>query len=349
MAENITLEQKEKNRQYILNNLDKYTIDVNGDFFNVDPNILGEEYDYINRNALTWKAVEEIKKKMTEMIIKNIKDWELVLFDTGPSAYPKLFKNKETGLIINKRRLGYDNDYYLIGEFGYRLYDWKDYDKKKQAREKKWKEWKQNNSSLPNQNNNQYSNPETEQKKQESQNPTSKEPQNPTPPNQNNNNPDQSNPTPNQEPEQQEQSTNNPLPSPETIQENYNNDKDKSTIENNSNSTTPEQKEQSEALLKLVIEAEFLIKDNQFNPDTLSQLLKEKEQNTEAYQLLKERMEQAINELSSLEQQNNNNESNEPSTNNTPQILTIVGVIGLMVMVSVVVIRKIRNKKIKTK
>ncbi|CAG8667428.1 9378_t:CDS:1, partial [Cetraspora pellucida] len=43
----LTLEQKEKNQQYILTNLDKYTIDANGDFFNVDPEILGEEYDYI--------------------------------------------------------------------------------------------------------------------------------------------------------------------------------------------------------------------------------------------------------------------------------------------------------------
>ncbi|CAG8723113.1 9614_t:CDS:2, partial [Racocetra persica] len=149
---------------------------------------------------------------------------------------------------------------------------------------------------------------------------------------QNNNTPDQSNPTPNQEP--QEQPTNNPLPSPETIQENYNNDKDKSTIENNSNSTTPEQKEQSEALLKLIIEAEFLIKNNQFNPETLSKLLKEKEQNAETYQLLKERIEQAINELSNLEQKNNNS-NNEPTVNKQPtmgsaEILAICGVIGVV-------------------
>ncbi|CAG8757203.1 12944_t:CDS:2, partial [Racocetra fulgida] len=67
MAENITLEQKEENRQYILDNLDKYTIDANGDFFNVDPEVLGEEYDYI----------------------------KLILFDTE-NAYPNFFKNKET-------------------------------------------------------------------------------------------------------------------------------------------------------------------------------------------------------------------------------------------------------------
>ncbi|CAG8657880.1 15964_t:CDS:1 [Cetraspora pellucida] len=132
----------------------------------------------------------------------------------------------------------------------------------------------------------------------------------------NNNTPNQSPQPTNQEPEQQDQPTNNPLPTPETIQENYNNDKDKSTIENSPNSTTPEQKEQFEALLKLIIGAELSIKNNQFNPETLSKLIQEKEQNTETYQLLKERIEQAINELSSLQQKQDN--SNEPTVNKQP-------------------------------
>ncbi|CAG8732715.1 12985_t:CDS:1 [Cetraspora pellucida] len=100
------------------------------------------------------------------------------------------------------------------------------------------------------------------------------------------NTPDQSNPALNQEQKPQNQPTNpenTPIIPPKVIQKNYNNDKDKSTIENNSNST-PEQKEQSKELLRLIIEAELLIKDNQFNGETLSKLISEKEQNTEAYQ-----------------------------------------------------------------
>ena len=136
---------------------------------------------------------------------------------------------------------------------------------------------------------------------------------------------------------------------PKVIQKNYNNDKDKSTIENNSNSTTPEQKEQSEVLLKLIIEAELLTKDNQFNPDILSQLLKEKENNTEAYQLLKERIEQVINELSSLQQsQNKNNESivnNNKSDISPIKIFTIIGIIGVIIMSSLVVFKKAKKRK----
>ncbi|CAG8821194.1 15229_t:CDS:1, partial [Racocetra fulgida] len=148
-----------------------------------------------------------------------------------------------------------------------------------------------------------------------------------------NNNPDKSNSNelqPNQE--QPPNPKNTSIIPPQTIQENYNNDKDKSTIENNSNSTTPEQKEQSEVLLKLIITAELLIKDNQFNPELLSQLLKEKEQNTEAYQLLKERIEQVINELTNLQQkQNKNNDSvvnNNKSDISPIKIFTIIGIIG---------------------
>ncbi|CAG8741221.1 36916_t:CDS:2, partial [Racocetra persica] len=165
-----------------------------------------------------------------------------------------------------------------------------------------------NNSSTPPP----TTNPKTEQEQQEhkkdknqpqqetqtnnspTENPHSPKTKNqsvPTNPNNNSEPPHQSPTPPNNE-------TSNLFPTPTTIQNHYNQDKDKSTIENNSNSTTPEQKKQSEALLKLIIEAEFLIKDKQFNSETLSKLLKEKEQNTETYQLLKERIEQVINELS---------------------------------------------------
>ncbi|CAG8510921.1 16074_t:CDS:2 [Cetraspora pellucida] len=267
MNTNITPEQKEKNRQYILANLDKYTIDTNGNFFNVDPELLGESSEdnifcYIGRGALTPEAVDLIH-----------------------------FRNKQTGVEIHRR-------------------GW--------AEEPKTK-------------------PES-QTEQENQNST------PT----NNNTPNQSPQPTNQEPEQQDQPTNNPLPTPETIQENYNNDKDKSTIENSPNSTTPEQKEQFEALLKLIIGAELSIKNNQFNPETLSKLIQEKEQNTETYQLLKERIEQAINELSSLQQKQDN--SNEPTVNKQPtmgpiKVLAIVGVIGVVVIISALAIKILKKKK----
>ncbi|CFW93040.1 protein of unknown function [endosymbiont DhMRE of Dentiscutata heterogama] len=347
---NLTPEQKEANKNYILANLDKYTIDANGNLFNINPELLGEDgedniFCYIGKKALTPEGVVEIKEKMANNILNNINDWELVFGGVNLIN----FKSKKTEIEINSlgwsRLFGYDSYYKIIGEIGYRENIWRNYrekQKEKEKRDKEFKEWCEkylNNSQVPKQ-------PKTEPDIQTNQQAEQENP-NSTPIN---NTPNQSNPIPNQEPEQP---TNSPLPSPETIQENYNNDKDKSTIENNSNSTTPEQKEQSEALLKLVIEAEFLIKDNQFNPDTLSQLLKEKEQNTEAYQLLKERIEQAINELSSLEQQNGNS-NNEPAVNNNKsdispvKILTVVGVIGVVTIIVAVGIKKaLIRKKIK--
>ncbi|KLL04401.1 MAG: hypothetical protein MRERV_23c002 [Mycoplasmataceae bacterium RV_VA103A] len=362
MAENITLEQKEKNRQYILTNLDKYTIDANGDFFNADPTILGEEYDYISKNTLTWKATDEIKKKMTEMIVKNIKDWELILFDHNDDPYPNFFKNKKTSLIIEKGRLGYWNEYWIVGEFGYRGSKWKDYEKWKQDREKQKQDWWNNNQTTSPPPTNPTPEPYQTTENQKSENPkkqSEQEPQTNNSPTENPNSPkteNQNAPTnPNNNPEQPHQSptppnnneTSNPLPTPETIQNHYNQDKDRSLVENNS--TDEEQKQANQELLNLIITAELLIKDNQFNPDTLSQLLKEKEQNTEAYQLLKERIEQVINELSSLQQsQNKNNESvanNNKSDISPIKIFTIIGIIGVIIMASLVVFKKAKKRK----
>ncbi|KLL04127.1 MAG: hypothetical protein MRERV_27c014 [Mycoplasmataceae bacterium RV_VA103A] len=179
------------------------------------------------------------------------------------------------------------------------------------------------------------------------ENPNSPKTENQNAPTNPNNNPEQphQSPTP---PNNNE--TSNPLPTPETIQNHYNQDKDRSLVENNS--TDEEQKQANQELLNLIITAELLIKDNQFNPDTLSQLLKEKEQNTEAYQLLKERIEQVINELTNLQQkQNKNNDvevNNNKSSSITPtQIFAIVGVVGAVVIISVLAIKKMKRRKSK--
>ncbi|CFW92801.1 protein of unknown function [endosymbiont DhMRE of Dentiscutata heterogama] len=357
---NLTPEQKERNQQYILDNLDNYWPDSKGDFVNTDSDTYGEDYFWIGKYQVTdYKDILwEMAKKITE---REKEDWELIFSETD-EPFPKYFKNKKTGLELSTSWFG-EVSKYLIGELGYRGWHngkrneigvliWDDYDRDRIFIKQGWENRKKTKPSSPHsppptnpkvetsqETENQESKKTKKQAEQESQN------QNPNSTPTDNNTPDQPNQSPNQEP--QEQPTNNRLPSPETIQENYNNDKDKSTIENNPNSTTPEQKEQSEALLKLVIEAEFLIKDKQFNSETLSKLLKEKEQNTETYQLLKERIEQAINELSSLEQKQNNN--NEPTTANEPysispiQIFAIVGVIGVVSVVSLVVIKKIKK------
>jgi len=76
MTENLTLEQKEKNKQYILENLGEYVVDIHGNFFHTNPEFLGNgengAYAYIGSNALTPKGYQEIRKKMGEMILNNL-------------------------------------------------------------------------------------------------------------------------------------------------------------------------------------------------------------------------------------------------------------------------------------
>ncbi|CAG8803086.1 25159_t:CDS:1, partial [Racocetra persica] len=65
----LTPEQKEVNKNYILANLDKYIIDASGNFFNVDPELLGGDNEdnifcYIGREALTPEGIVEIQEKM---------------------------------------------------------------------------------------------------------------------------------------------------------------------------------------------------------------------------------------------------------------------------------------------
>jgi hypothetical protein len=74
----VSLEQKERNRQYILNHLDEYTIDVKGNFFSINPEYLGSgensDYAYIGVDNLTPEGNQEIREKMGEMILQKVED-----------------------------------------------------------------------------------------------------------------------------------------------------------------------------------------------------------------------------------------------------------------------------------
>ena len=60
MTENFTPEQ---NKNHILNNLDKFIVDVHGNFFNI------EDDDYIGKGIV--ESYEAVKEKFVEMIIQN--------------------------------------------------------------------------------------------------------------------------------------------------------------------------------------------------------------------------------------------------------------------------------------
>ncbi|CAG8464682.1 7882_t:CDS:2 [Cetraspora pellucida] len=304
---NLTPEQKEANKDYILANLDKYIIDNRRFFYHIEKDFYGE-YGYIGPGAVN--DYQEVKEKVIDRILKD-----------------KSRKQKKA----NKNNASAPQPNEQISPPQTPLPPTNSQTEKEQANQEHKKTKKQSEQQSQAQTNNSPTENPNPPKTENQSIPTNPEPphQSPTPPNNN--------------------ETSNPLPTPETIQNHYNQDKDKSLVENNS--TDEEQKQANQELLNLIITAELLIKDNQFNPDTLSQLLKEKEQNTEAYQLLNKegRIEQTINKLTNLqEKQNKNNDSvvnNNKSDISPIKIFTIIGIIGVIIMSSLVVFKKAKKRK----
>ncbi|CAG8732123.1 1645_t:CDS:2, partial [Ambispora leptoticha] len=69
--ENMTPEQKSNNKNYILNNLDKYVIDSRQYFYGEDAE---SKYTYIAKDALPDGAFEEIRDQIYQKIIQNKND-----------------------------------------------------------------------------------------------------------------------------------------------------------------------------------------------------------------------------------------------------------------------------------
>nr|CAG8435726.1 12349_t:CDS:10 [Entrophospora candida] len=83
----------------------------------------------------------------------------------------------------------------------------------------------------------------------------------------------------------------------------YNPDPNKEKEENNPNSPNPEEQPEVEGLLQTVIAAESLVKENKSDPEILSKLITERDNNTLLYQIINQegRLDKVINELESIE------------------------------------------------
>lgn len=344
----VTTEQKEKNKQYVLSHFEEYVLDSHGNFVNVAPDTEGEEWYFtFGEHNFTPEGYREIKTKMFEMILQEIKDWELDYYEDNITHFrdPIYFKHRKSGRKMNKHGFSFEQSYQIIGELGYRENIWEKYEetiKNWEENERKYGGQFQQNptpfSNSPNPNPNQpphsKTNPEIP-----NQNPILKQPPKP--------NQKQDNPPP---PSNQENNT----PSSTNIQNQYNSGKDKSEIENSYQLTTSKQKESTQELLKLIITAELLIKEQKSNPEILSQLSKEKEQNTLAYQSLNKegRISKVINGLVSIQKSQKNNNKlagnhQPPPLSLLPKLLisgTIVGVI-IIGLGTIILIRKRRGKK----
>ncbi|CAI2162422.1 10702_t:CDS:2 [Funneliformis geosporum] len=251
----VTLEQKEKNQKYILDNLDEYVLNEDGNFIEfTDPY---SEYYFIPKLAV---INQKEGTRISEFDYEETKNSEKKILEKR--------KSYERGQIGRSERL--DG---LIRELGKEI--------EEILREEA--EYEKNNprSTAP---------PKNLKPKNKNNNPNGQNKGNPP-----------SNPN----------KPNNPLPPPADIQNHYNSDKDK----DKTNNTNSEQKAKSQALLKILITAELLIKQKQFNPEILAKLAREKEQNSLLYQTLNQegRIDKAI------EQQKNIQKSSQNKANPTAE------------------------------
>jgi len=62
-------QNKEENKDYVLNNLDSYIIDSRKNFVHIDPDMMEDEHFYIAQGGLTSQGHKEIIEKFVEKII----------------------------------------------------------------------------------------------------------------------------------------------------------------------------------------------------------------------------------------------------------------------------------------
>jgi hypothetical protein len=344
----VTLYQKEENKNYILSHLNEYVVDVHGNFFNIDPEMLGEgenaRFCYIGKESLTPQDYEEIREKFGETILQEIKDWELDINEVGGIEN---FRHKESRRKIHRLGLSTKYDYQIIGELGYRENIWENYEQVKKEKEERDKEWEKYWKEITSSSNKQILHYETNSETSE-QNPTpKKQPTNSDNPSPNQVKRDQPTEPTNKNnpslPPQPNQKSNSPLPSNTEVQSHYNSDQAKSVIDNNPDLTDSEQKELAQEILKLIITAELLVKEQKFNPDTLTKLVQEREQNTPSYQLLNKnnRVDKAVEALEKAQKKSTAKDNTIPSL--TTNLLIGGGIVTLISVFLILIIKKKNN------
>ena len=70
-------QNKEENKDYVLNNLDSYIIDSRKNFVHIDPDMMEDEHFYIAQGGLTSQGHKEIIEKFVEKIIAEKENWAL--------------------------------------------------------------------------------------------------------------------------------------------------------------------------------------------------------------------------------------------------------------------------------
>jgi hypothetical protein len=230
----VSLEQKEKNKKYILDNLEEYIIDSRGNFVNTNDEKFCSDYFVFYPDSLTSEGYQKVYREVYRKV-KNkprkideerekIKLGESILADLDNrelSYRLKGFRNKQTGREVDLFDCHFTTYYEIVGELGYSFNIWKKYDNNKEYLERlrKEREWikliKSPSSQSSHENNPPFSehNPQSEI-------------------NQNINIPSVTQPTPNSVKQVSIQPKNNSLPSADQIQQHFDQDKDRKLVTN---------------------------------------------------------------------------------------------------------------------
>ncbi|MCE8164146.1 MAG: hypothetical protein I3274_08165 [Candidatus Moeniiplasma glomeromycotorum] len=360
----VSLEQKEKNKQYVLSHFEEYTFDSHGNFVNVAPDTEGDEWFFcFNKDSFTPEAYEELKTKLFETVLREIKDWEIVFGKRFDGSINKgkieYFRHKPSKKRINFLAFDHERNYRLVGELGYRRNVWENYEEIIKLWDERKKQFQENITN----NDNQQSQPQNQQGETEPKpsapNPKKENGETNNPTNQNQNSPISPSDKENVPPEKGKDNPkdNSSLPSQPNNKNQENFDKNKPEKENNSN-PSPNEKEQDQEFLKVINEAELLIKKKKFNSKILTKLIAEKKQNSSLYQSLNKdgKIDKLIRELENIQQaQKNSNKSvrekkNRPSppTSLSTKIFLGIGISCIIIFGLIIIFQraiKRKNKK----
>jgi hypothetical protein len=128
----VSLEQKEKNKKYILDNLEEYIIDSRGNFVNTNDEKFCSDYFVFYPDSLTSEGYQKVYREVYRKV-KNkprkideerekIKLGESILADLDNrelSYRLKGFRNKQTGREVDLFDCHFTTYYEIVGELGY--------------------------------------------------------------------------------------------------------------------------------------------------------------------------------------------------------------------------------------
>jgi len=144
----MTSEQKKVDRNFIIDNLDKYILDSRDNFYSFDLEMDGDERCYIGKDRVDGlgSVMDLFFLRDFEKLYKEKDKWKVV----NPSGLDCLFEYEN--IVSGERKkwyeLGEELSYILTGELGYRKSSWDNYDEVKVKNEEILQKYKKNREKI---------------------------------------------------------------------------------------------------------------------------------------------------------------------------------------------------------